>query len=123
MTAISAITVALEPACRIQAILPNDGSDRRVLEGLLREKGVTRADTVPVRAVAMLTAAKTKRNRLPEPVIARLVTVIVSPNDADELFDYIYASARVGRPGGGSVLMDRLSSATIQNLSPESSQQ
>jgi hypothetical protein len=123
MAPMSAITMTLEPACRIQAILPNDGSDRRVLEGLLREKGVTRADTVPVRAVAMLTAAKAKRNRLPEPVIARLVTVIVSPNVADELFDYIYATARVGRPGGGTVLMDKLSSATIQNLPQEPSQQ
>jgi len=120
MTVNSSETAAFEPARRIRAILPDDGSDRRLLEGLWRDKGVTRADTVPVRAVAALLEAHTRRGRLPEPVLARLVTVIVSPAEADGVFDYIYATARVGRPGGGTVLMDRLSGATVYKLPPDS---
>jgi hypothetical protein len=112
MTVNSSETAAFEPAQRIRAILPDDGSDRRLLEGLAR------ADTVPVRAVAALSEAHTRRGRLPEPVLARLVTVIVSPAEADAVFDYIYATARVGRPGGGTVLMDRLSGATVYKLPP-----
>jgi hypothetical protein len=46
------------------------------------------------------------------------VTVIVSLAEADGVFDYIYATARVGRPGGGTVLMDRLSGATVYKLPP-----
>jgi hypothetical protein len=118
MTVNSSETAAFEPARRIRAILPDDGSDRRLLEGLWRDKGVTRADTVPVRAVAALLEAHTRRGRLPEPVLARLVTVIVSPAEADGVFDYIYVTARVGRPGGGTVLMDRLSGATVYKLPP-----
>src|SRR6187401_354654 len=94
MTVNSSETAAFEPAWRIRAILPDDGSDRRLLE------------------------ARTRRGRLPEPVLARLVTVIVSPAEADGVFDYIYATARVGRPGGGTVLMDRLSGATVYKLPP-----
>jgi hypothetical protein len=116
MAAPSLEPVVLEPAMRIRAILPNDGSDRRLLEALLRDKGVTRADTVSVRAVASLRDATSKRGRLPEPALARLVTVIVSPDQADELFDYIFGAAQVARPGGGSVMMDQLCGATENRL-------
>ena len=84
MTVNSSETAAFEPARRIRAILPDDGTDRRLLEGLWRDKGVTRADTVPVRAVAALLEAHTQRGRLPEPVLARLVTVIVTLAEATE---------------------------------------
>src|SRR3954465_6692069 len=114
----SSENAAFEPARRIRAILPDDGSDRHLLEGLWRDKGITRADTVPVRAGAGRVGARPPRGRLPEPVLARLVTVIVSLAEADGVFDYIYATARVGRLGGGMVLMDRLSGATVYKLPP-----
>src|SRR5689334_22288652 len=90
MTVNSSETAAFEPARRIRAILPDDGSDRHLLEGLWRDKGVTRADTVPVRAVAALLEAHTRRGRVPEPVLARLVTVIVSLAEADGVFGYTH---------------------------------
>jgi hypothetical protein len=65
-----------------------------------------------VRAVAALQEAKTKRGRLPEPTLARLVTVVVSETEADAIFDYIYAVAAIDRPGGGMVLLERLLGAT-----------
>jgi len=102
----------LQGCKRILVALPDDGTDHRLLEALRRDKGITRADSVHVRAVAALQEAATRRGRLPEPSLARLVTVIATEQAADDLFDYICSVAEINRPGGGMVLMDRLLGAT-----------
>jgi hypothetical protein len=102
----------LEACKRIMVVLPDNGTDRHLIKALRREKGITRVDTVSVRAVAALQEAKTKQGRLPEPILARLLTVVVPDTEADAVFDYIYAVAKIDRPGGGMVLMQRLLGAT-----------
>lgn len=81
------------------------------MHALYRDMSINRVDTVAVRAVAALQHAVTKRG-LPEPVLAKLITVLVSDEQADAVFDFIYHTARIGRPGGGMLLMDRVRGAT-----------
>ena len=111
-------TLPLEPVWRIQAILPDDGTDRELLNGLRREHGVNRAESTLVRGVAALQEAKTRRGRLPVSSLARLVTILVAPADAHAVFDYVVVTARIGRPGGGAAMLDRLSGATVYRLPP-----
>lgn len=98
-------TLPLAPAKRIRMILPDDGTDRRVLRALLRDKGISRASTVAVRAVGVLHTVRTKKGKLPEAELARLVTVIVTPAQADAIFEFVCNVANIARPGGGIVLL------------------
>jgi len=102
----------LQSGKRIQVVLPDDGTDRQLMQALHREMGVNRVDSVAVRAVAALQRAKTKHGHLPEPVLAKLITVVVSDEQADAVFDFIYSTAHIGRPGGGMLMMDRLLGVT-----------
>lgn len=95
----------------ISCILPDDGTERRLL-AWLRAQGITRADSVFCRGHSVLREAVARRGKLPAPSLVRLVQITVDAGDADGLFDRICEQADIGRPGGGSVFMTPLPFAT-----------
>lgn len=103
---------ALHASKRIRALLPDDGTDRRLMAALRAEMGVNAADSVAVRAVSMLREASARHDGLPQSELARLVTVIVAPEQADAIFEFMFITADIGRPGGGMLLMDQLLGST-----------
>jgi hypothetical protein len=100
------------PARLISCILPDDGTERQLLAWLRDEAGVTRANSVYCRGISVLREAHTRRGKLPEPSLARLVTVIAEAEEADALFERIYDQAGMHRPGGGVLTMTVLPFAT-----------
>jgi hypothetical protein len=100
-------------------MVPDDGTDKRLLSTLRSQRGVNRANSVYCRGIAVLENAEARRGKLPEPVLARLVTVIVEETEADALFDFIYEEARIGRRGGGVIAMAPVTLATPFQLPPD----
>ena len=88
--------------------MPDDGTDKELIRALRDEKQITRANSTNCMGLAILADARTRFGALPEPILIRKVDVVVSEADADELYDYIFEKAQIGRPQGGVIWLGAL---------------
>jgi len=93
-------------------MLPDDGTDIKIMHQLRKEKDINRVESIACRGVHNLQAAKTRLGRLPEPTLYRILTIIVTEAEADDVFDFVYDIAQLGQPGRGALVQIPLLGAT-----------
>ena len=100
-------SLTLEASQVITCILPDEGIHRMLILDLRHEKGITRVESTPCRGIAALREARSKKGHLPTSTLVQVINIIVSVTEAEALFEYIYEKARIGRPGGGMLLLGK----------------
>lgn len=102
-----------QPHKLITALLPK-GRAMKMVEQLLQEHGISRANVNHARGVGKITP---QRHRgIEESTEKEILTVIVEADRADEIFEYIYFEAEINRPHGGLMFQQPVLDTTLYNL-------
>lgn len=63
-----------------------------------------RANCISCLALPVLTETKVRRGKLPEPLLARVIEVLVPEADAQAMFEFVCQHAGIDREQGGIVM-------------------
>jgi len=101
---------------KITCIIDDDGSDMTLLAKLRKQKGVISANSSHCYGSSIHNEVRTKPGKLPQPVLARMIQIVVPESDANDVFDFVCKNAGIDTIGGGVVFQGPLSFGTHYSL-------
>ena len=108
--------IAGEPCKLICAAVLDDGTDLQILRALREEKGILRANSISCLSSSVATESRSKPGKLPQPVMGRLVEILVPEAQADEVFEFVCGLAVSTDEDGGVVWQSAAPSCTPYEL-------